>query len=165
MGKTKKAPPPAPPPLPAKGKGAKKRTPTSQYDPAAKDDELYEPEKIVATKLEKRGGKAVTLYQVKWAGYDSKHNTWEPIKHLAESEDLIAQHLERRKQSDAEAAAVADEKRREKQEAENKKQAELAAAAVAARNAEGTPPTVAAGPQFTQCQFKLRTEAQSRGGV
>ena len=32
----------APPPPPAKGKGPMKRTPTSAFDPAAKDDDVYQ---------------------------------------------------------------------------------------------------------------------------
>ena len=39
-----KAPPPPPK---AKGKGPIKRTPTSAFDPAAKDDDVYQCEKIV----------------------------------------------------------------------------------------------------------------------
>ena len=32
----------------------------------------------------------MTQYQMKWVGYDSKHNIWEPIQHLAGCEDMIA---------------------------------------------------------------------------
>ena len=34
-------------PLPAQGKGPNKRTPSSAFDPAAGEDNIYEPEKIV----------------------------------------------------------------------------------------------------------------------
>ena len=33
-------------PLPAQGKGPNKRTPSSAFDPAAGEDNIYEPEKI-----------------------------------------------------------------------------------------------------------------------
>jgi hypothetical protein len=38
----------------------------------------YEVEKIVDKKIS--AGKP--LYLVKWKGYDSSENTWEPLKHL-----------------------------------------------------------------------------------
>ena len=74
-GPAKKVAPP-PPPKP-QGTGGKKRTPTSVYDPAAGKD-VYEPEKVVGQRL----AKGVTQYSVKWVGWESKHNTWEPIEHL-----------------------------------------------------------------------------------
>ena len=73
MGARKKqATTPTAPPKP-EGKG-KKRTPQSAFDPAAGKD-VYEPEKIIAQRMAKGG---VTQYHVKWVGYDSKSNTWEP---------------------------------------------------------------------------------------
>ena len=33
---------------------------------------------------------AITQYQVKWVDWDSKHNTWEPLEHLAGCESMIA---------------------------------------------------------------------------
>ena len=45
----KKPPPPAP--LKAKGKGPQKRTPTSAFDAAAKDDDVYQCERIVGKRL------------------------------------------------------------------------------------------------------------------
>jgi hypothetical protein len=75
-GKRKGAPAAAPKQLPAEG-ATNKRTPQSTFDAAAGKD-TYEPERVVAERL----AKGVTQYQVKWVGYDSKHNTWEPIQHL-----------------------------------------------------------------------------------
>ena len=76
MGSTKsgkrKLPQAAPKQLPAEG-AANKRTPQSSFDAAAGKD-TYEPERVVAERL----AKGVTQYQVKWAGFDAKHNTWEP---------------------------------------------------------------------------------------
>ena len=69
--------------LKAQGTGGKKRTPTSAFDPAA-GASIYEPEKIVAERL----ARGVTQYMVKWAGYDTKDNTWEPIENLAGCEDI-----------------------------------------------------------------------------
>eukprot|EP00966_Prymnesium_polylepis_P062222 1443572-Prymnesium_polylepis.1 len=100
-GKRKAAPAAAPKPLPAEG-AAHKRTPQSNFDAAAGKD-TYEPERVVAERL----AKGVTQYQVKWAGFDAKHNTWEPIEHLAGCEDLIADMKERKKQRDAELEAAA----------------------------------------------------------
>ena len=73
--------------LPAEGQGSTKRTPQSAFDPA-KGAEVYEPEKIVGTRQKNvGGGKCITQYCVKWKGYDSKQNTYEPIEHLAGCED------------------------------------------------------------------------------
>ena len=55
-----KAPPPA---QKAKGKGPIKRTPTSAFDPAANDDDIYQCEKIVGQRL----AKGVTQYLAQWA--------------------------------------------------------------------------------------------------
>jgi hypothetical protein len=82
----KKKPPAAAAPLKAQGTGGRKRTPTSSFDAAAGKDE-YEPEKVIAERL----ARGSTQYQVKWANYESKHNTWEPIEHLAGCEDMIAE--------------------------------------------------------------------------
>ena len=55
-----------------------KRTPTGAFDPAAGKD-TYEPEAVVAERL----SKGVTQYQVKWVGWSTPDNPWEPIEHLA----------------------------------------------------------------------------------
>ena len=89
------------PTLTAQGTGGKKRTPQSAFDPA-KDQDVYEPEKIVAERM----SKGVTQYQVKWVGWESKHNTWEPIENLAGCEDMIAEMKELRRQKDAELEAA-----------------------------------------------------------
>ena len=39
----------------------------------------------------------VTQYQVKWAGWDTKDNTWEPLENLAGCEAFIAEFGEREK--------------------------------------------------------------------
>ena len=77
-------------PLQAQGKGGRKRTPQSAFDPA-KDQDVYEPEKIIAERMAKGG---VTQYQVKWKDWEAKHNTWEPIENLAGCEDMIAEMKE-----------------------------------------------------------------------
>ena len=107
--------PPAPPK--PKGKGPIKRTPTSAFDPAAKDDDVYQCERIVAQRL----AKGVTQYQVKWAGYESKDNTWEPIENLAGCEAFIAEFMEREKTRVAQLEAAAVAKRKEKEELAAKK--------------------------------------------
>ena len=72
LGRKTKAP--AAPALKAQG-ATNKCTPQSAFDGAAGKD-VYEPEKVVA----QRTAKGVTQFQVKWVGYESKHNTWEPIE-------------------------------------------------------------------------------------
>ena len=93
-----------PPPLMPQG-SARKRTPQSAFDAAAGKD-IYEPEKVIAQRIAKGG---VTQFLVKWAGYEPKHNTWEPLEHLAGCEDMIADFKEREQQRVAEldAAAIA----------------------------------------------------------
>ena len=119
----------APPVLKAQGAaGGKKRTPQSSFDAAAGND-TYEPEKIVA----QRCSKGVSQWLVKWVGWESKHNTWEPIENLAGCEDMIADFNGRRKQLEAEAEAAAEAKKIEKQEAESARAAKQAADAAAAR--------------------------------
>ena len=81
----KKKPPPAGAPLKPQGSGGRKRTPTNAFDAAAGKDK-YEPEKVIAERL----ARGSTQYQVKWVNYESKHNTWEPIEHLAGCEDMMA---------------------------------------------------------------------------
>ena len=62
------------------------------FDGAGGND-VYEPEKVLASHL----ARGVTQYLVKWAGYESKDNTWEPIENLAGCEDMIAEFTEREK--------------------------------------------------------------------
>ena len=47
----------------------------------------------------------IDMFHVKWKGYDSKQNTWEPLANLAGCEDFVAQFYEEQKQKNAEAAA------------------------------------------------------------
>ena len=128
----RKATPAAPlKPMPAQGRGGKKRTPQSAFDPAAGKD-IYEPERIVAERL----AKGVTQFHVKWVNWEPKHNTWEPIENLAGCEDLIADFKERKKQKDAELEAAAQSRKAEQQEAAAAEAAKMAAAAAAARVAK-----------------------------
>jgi len=55
-------------------------------------NDIYACEKIVGQRRAKGG---VTQWKVKWVGYGSKQNTWEPIEHLAGCEKLIAEFQER----------------------------------------------------------------------
>ena len=118
MGRKKQPLKPGPPsqPLPAQGKGGRKRTPTSAFDPAAGAD-LYEPEKIVGERQKNMGGgKYETQWEVKWKDWDKKHNTYKPIKNLAGCEDMIAEYKERKRQRESELEAEEREKKRQKQE-------------------------------------------------
>ncbi|KAJ2009953.1 hypothetical protein GGI04_000052 [Coemansia thaxteri] len=68
---------------------------TKQGDATPSEDgESYTVEKIIDHKIEK--GKK--MYFLKWKGYDSIHNTWEPEEHL-ECQDLLAQYWRRKKKS------------------------------------------------------------------
>ena len=51
------------------------------------------------------GGKYETQYEVKWKGYEKKHNTYEPLSNLAGCEDMVAEYKERKRQRDAELEA------------------------------------------------------------
>ena len=128
----RKAAPAAPKQLPAEG-ATNKRTPQSAFDGAAGQD-TYEPEKVIAERL----AKGVTQYQVSWAGFNAKHNTWEPIEHLAGCEDLIADMKERKQQKDAELEAAAQAKKAEQEDAAAAAAAKKAAEQAAARTAQQT---------------------------
>ena len=64
-----------------------------------------------------RLSKGVTQYQVKWVGWATKDNTWEPIEHLAGCEDMIAEYKEKETTRIAQLERVAEENHRQKQEA------------------------------------------------
>ena len=122
-GRKAKAVTPAPPskPLPAQGRGGHKRTPTSAFDPAAGQD-IYEPEKVVGERQKNLGGgKTETQYEVKWKGWDKKHNTYEPLSNLAGCEDMVSEYKERKRQRDAELEAEERNKKRQKQEEDLRK--------------------------------------------
>ena len=46
-----------------------------------------------------RSAKGVAQFQVQWASFDAKHNTCEPIEHLADCDDMLAEFKERKKHS------------------------------------------------------------------
>src|SRR5687768_10418329 len=56
-------------------------------------DNIYEVEAIVG----KRVKKGIVKYQVKWEGYSSKDNTWEPHENLTNVIDKINQFEEEQK--------------------------------------------------------------------
>ena len=88
--------------------------------------------------IAERLAKGVTQYQVQWAGYNAKHNTWEPIEHLAGCESLIADMKERKQQKDAELEAAAQAKKAEQEDAAAAAAAKKAAEQAAARTAQQT---------------------------
>lgn len=49
----------------------------------------YEVEKVVDSRLNKKGKME---YFIKWVGYDSSQNTWEPEKNLASCRDMIEKY-------------------------------------------------------------------------
>jgi hypothetical protein len=161
-GKRKLAPAAQPKRLAAEG-GANKRTPQSAFDGAAGKD-TYEPEKVVAERL----AKGVTQYHVKWVDFDAKHNTWEPLEHLAGCEDLIADMKERKKQRDAELEAAAQAKKAEQEEAAAaaaaKKAAEQAAARTAQQNA-GNADVAAGAMADASADASTPAEPQAKPGI
>jgi hypothetical protein len=50
----------------------------------------YEVERVLGHREVKRGKGTKKEFLVKWLGYEHKHNTWEPEKHLTHCEDLLA---------------------------------------------------------------------------
>ena len=58
-------------------------------------EEFYQVEKIVQSKLVK--GKK--FYQVKWVGYSSKDNTWEPTEHLSNVIYMVEEYEEAQNKS------------------------------------------------------------------
>ena len=53
-----------------------------------KNGDYFEVEKICGKK-EERG---VTLYNIKWIGWDASTNTWEPIENLLNVKDLVIEY-------------------------------------------------------------------------
>ena len=51
-------------------------------DDGADDEPEYNVERVVGKRTRKVKGKEVTEYEVKWEGYASSENTWEPVAHL-----------------------------------------------------------------------------------
>jgi hypothetical protein len=57
------------------------------------DDSLeYEVEQVLGHRDVKRGKGTKKGFLIKWLGYEHKHNTWEPEKHLTRCEDLLADY-------------------------------------------------------------------------
>ena len=83
-----------------------KRTKKHHFDSVAPG--MYEVEQIVAEATSK--GK--TTFQIKWKGYSSKDNTWEPMANLVGPEDMIAAF---REEKHAEQMAVLEKIRADKE--------------------------------------------------
>lgn len=64
--------------------------PRAQLDKTTEleDEGEYEVEKI----LDHRGEGPQTEYLVKWKGYDSDENTWEPLGHVTNAQAMLAQY-------------------------------------------------------------------------
>ena len=71
-----------------------------------------------------RWEKGARQYLVRWQGYDSKHDTWEPMTNLVGCAAQIREYEKTREQDDKAAAAEALAKR---QEAKEKAASEAAA--------------------------------------
>ena len=146
-------------PLKAQGKGKHKRTPQSAFDPAAQGEEkTYEPEAIVGERLAKNR----TEWCVKWVGYDSKQNTWEPIEHLAGCEDMIAEFKAKQKARNDELDAQALQRLREREEAARLAKDALLDKAAADRLAAKPALSPAPAPADAPVIEKASTEKKSR---
>jgi len=87
-------------------------------------DEAYEVEEI---RDKQRGEDGEYLYYVKWVGWDSDTNTWEPKDHLADCPDKLEEFERRwRKRQDAKLERRREEKERRRRE---RRERELKAAA------------------------------------
>jgi hypothetical protein len=54
---------------------------------------VFEVEKILSSRIVKKGKRARTEYLVKWRGFTQEHNTFEPEAHLAGSRQAVAEFL------------------------------------------------------------------------
>lgn len=79
--------------------GAAPRPRRAPAPPTMASEELYEVESIVDKRKNKKGK---TEYLVRWKGYDSEDDTWEPEQHLVNCEEYIhdfnRRHNERQKE-------------------------------------------------------------------
>ena len=75
---------PTPPPdaAPAAAPAAAAAAAAAAADDGADDEPEYNVERVVGKRTRKVKGKEVTEYEVKWEGYASSENTWEPVAHL-----------------------------------------------------------------------------------
>jgi hypothetical protein len=64
--------------------------------PSSKKED-YDVEKIVSKRIDKQGR---TLYLIKWKGYSSSENTWEPKSHVANCQDMIEEFEDEQNKKD-----------------------------------------------------------------
>ena len=95
----------------------------SDGEDAFDDDETYEVEEI---RDKKRGEDGKYLYYVKWKGWESDTNTWEPYEHLEDCPLLIEEFEKRRKRYQEKKEKKRDEREKKKQQ---RRERELKAAA------------------------------------
>ena len=56
------------------------------------EEDRYEVERIIDKRWRRTGGRAkpmVVEYKVRWKGYSSEHDTWEPLEYLDQFQPLL----------------------------------------------------------------------------
>lgn len=121
---------------------------------AMASEELYEVERIVDKRKNKKGK---TEYLVRWKGYDSEDDTWEPEQHLVNCEEYIhdfnRRHSERQQREAAPARAARTSPSNARKQISRSSNGGLARAAaralvLAKEPAAEPPPLLPAGPRF-----------------
>jgi len=95
----------------------------SDVEDAFDDEETYEVEEI---RDKKRGNDGKYLYYVKWKGWESDTNTWEPYEHLEDCPLLIEEFERRRRRYQEKKDKKREEREKKKQ---HRRERELKAAA------------------------------------
>ena len=68
--------------------------PEDDFDEDDMDDDEYEVEDVVGIRMSP-ADPAVYEFSVKWVGYPSEANTWEPASNLSNAQELVKRFLDR----------------------------------------------------------------------
>ena len=141
------------PAMKPQGASGIKRTPKHFADKDDTDDNIYDVEDI----LDKAKRFGHDIWLIKWQGYPSKRNTWEPLENLAGLEGEIAAfevaYSQRVVQLPEDAAAAAHNKEKTKK---NKRSKSTARTSTGGSSAGDGPSSSAAGPSRSSSDLNLR---------